>query len=476
MSALYRIGLLATTWAAAINSVISGTITGPSSSQSPYVVGSKPGVVTVSLLSVGDSVNSKPDGVTPYRMAGIPDGLGAFDNGDNTFTLLMNHEIASNRGVVRDHGFIGSFVSKWIVDKESLSILHGEDLIKELFQWSGGGFVLATRPISRLCSADLPEVTAFFNPVSGLGYEGMIFLNGEEAGNEGRAFAHLLDGRSFELPWLGKFSWENAVAHPETGEKTVVVGLDDSGSGQVYVYRGDKSSSIDPLAAAGLREGSLLGVKVEGLLKETDATAIIAAPFTVVDFGNVVNKTGAELETESNAAGVTAFNRPEDGAWDPKNPGDFYFVTTASFGGKSRLWRLRFNDPSNPAAGGIATVILNGTEGPKMMDNMTISKRGSIFIQEDVGNQPHLGRIWRYSIATGTLEIVAAHDANRFLPGSLNFLTADEESSGMIPMDDILGTGWYLADVQAHYNPGDTELVEGGQLIAIHFPSGLERK
>lgn len=43
-----------------------------------------PVVKTESILSVGDSVGG-------YRMVGIPDGLGAFDNGDNTFTLLMNH-------------------------------------------------------------------------------------------------------------------------------------------------------------------------------------------------------------------------------------------------------------------------------------------------------------------------------------------------------------------------------------------------
>ena len=53
------------------------SITGPSSSESPYLLPTKPGVVTMSVFSVGESVNFKPDGVTPYRMVGIPDGLGA---------------------------------------------------------------------------------------------------------------------------------------------------------------------------------------------------------------------------------------------------------------------------------------------------------------------------------------------------------------------------------------------------------------
>src|SRR5262245_55740551 len=90
--------------------VLANNITGPSSSQSPYLLRSQPGVVTVSLMSVGDSVNLKPDGVTPYRMVGIPDGLGAYDNGDGTFTLLMNHELTPDVGTTRAHGRIGAFV------------------------------------------------------------------------------------------------------------------------------------------------------------------------------------------------------------------------------------------------------------------------------------------------------------------------------------------------------------------------------
>src|SRR5262249_41576046 len=46
---------------------------------------------------------------------------------------------------------------------------------------------------------------------------------------------------------------------------------------------------------------------------------------------------------------------------------------------------------------------------------------------------------------------------------------ADEETSGVIDASDLLGPGWFLIDVQAHYLiPG--ELVEGGQLLAIQLP------
>jgi secreted PhoX family phosphatase len=203
-------------------------------------------------------------------------------------------------------------------------------------------------------------------------------------------------------------------------------------------------------------------------------------PFTAYNFGNVSAWTGAQLEAASKNGTtyrVTSFNRPEDGAWDPSNPNDFYFVTTAAFNGNSRLWKLHFNDPANPAAGGTAEILFTGPatttnpNGPKMMDNITINDRGQIVIQEDPGNQPYVAKIWRYDIATGTMEGVARHDPDRFTPGAAGFLTQDEESSGVIDASSILGEGWYLLDQQAHY-PTDAELVEGGQLLVLHIPPG----
>src|ERR687891_138818 len=125
MTKLVRHLLVVAALSGGITGALANDITGPSSSESPYLLRARPGVVTVSLLTVGDSVNLKPDGVTPYRMVGIPDGLGAFDNDDGTFTLLMNHEIPDTVGIAREHGFNGAFVSKWTVDKESLEVLHG---------------------------------------------------------------------------------------------------------------------------------------------------------------------------------------------------------------------------------------------------------------------------------------------------------------------------------------------------------------
>ncbi|MEG3437597.1 alkaline phosphatase PhoX [Pannus brasiliensis CCIBt3594] len=450
-------------------------VQGPSSSQTPYVLPTAPGAITKSILTVGDSVNLKPDGVTPYRMVGIPDGLGAFDNGDGTFTVLMNHELGATSGVPRAHGSTGAFVSKWVIDKSTLAVLNGSDLTQTVQLWNGNGFTPGTTSFARFCSGDLPAVSAFFNATSGLGTTARIYMNGEETGAEGRAFAHIVTGASagtsYELPYLGKFSWENSLANPFASDKTIVAGTDDSNGGQVYFYIGDKTNTGTEIDKAGLNGGNLYGISIAGITAETNTTSI--APntrFNLTNLGNVANTTGANLQTQSVAAGVTAFLRPEDGLWNPLNPNEFYFATTNAFNSPSRLWRLRFDNIADPTLGGVVEMLLDGTEGQRMLDNLGIDKYGNILLQEDVGNNAHIGKIWQYNIATDTLTPIAQHDPSRFLSGGANFLTQDEESSGIIDMEDILGPGWFLLDVQAHY-PISGELVEGGQLLALYNPS-----
>jgi hypothetical protein len=274
-------------------------------------------------------------------------------------------------------------------------------------------------------------------------------MNGEESGTEGRALAHVVTGdyagKSFDLPWLGRFSWENSVAKPGTGAKTVVAGLDDSGNGQVYFYIGDKTDAQNPVEAAGLTNGKLYGLKLAvgggQFLESNDSEVPAGTRFSLVDLGAVGTLTGAQLETLSNTGQVSGLQRPEDGSWDPTDARHFYFNTTASFTGISRLWQLTFDDPSDVTKGAV----------------------------EDVGGNDYLGGVWQIDPQTGKAVKVAEHDAGRFLPGAPGFLTRDEEASGVIPLKGILGEGWYLIDVQAHYGIAG-ELVEGGQLLAIKVP------
>ena len=135
-----------------------------------------------------------------------------------------------------------------------------------------------------------------------------------------------------------------------------------------------------------------------------------------------------------------------------------------------RLWRLRFDDIENPEKGGDIEILLRGEEGQGMLDNVTIDHHGRILIDEDPGNAGRIAKIWLYGIDTGEFIQVAEHNPKFFDPTILNnssFLTQDEESSGIIDAEDILGKGWFLLDVQVHSANSDTELVEGGQLLAL---------
>ncbi len=444
------------------------------SSQTSYLVPSAADVAFTPLLTTGDEVGG-------YALCGIPDGIGAYDNGDGTFTILLNHEFGNTSGVTRAHGSTGAFVSKWVVNKSDLTVVSGSDLIQHVKLWNGtsydtynAGNPSVSAAFGRFCSADLPAVSAFYNSATGLGTQERMFMNGEETGSEGRAFAHITTGpnagTSYELPALGKLSMENQVACPGSGDKTVVVGLDDSTPGQVYFYVGTKTNSGTEIEKAGLTNGRVYGVAVSGMLTETSGSIPTAGTaFTMIDLGDVTSLTGSALNTNSNNNGVSNFLRPEDGAWDPSNPNDFYFVTTNSFADPSRLWRLRLTDVTDPTLGGTIEAVLDGTEGYRMLDNITIDHYGHVLMVEDVGGNAHLGKIWQYTIDTDELKEVASHDATRFITGGANFLTQDEEATGVLDVQEILGAGKFLVAVQAHHSqPG--QLVEGGQMLTFYNP------
>ncbi|MBN8764461.1 MAG: hypothetical protein J0I63_15390 [Thiobacillus sp.] len=127
-------------------------------------------------------------------------------------TFFLNHELGATSGVARAHGATGAFVSQWTMHLNSKQIMAGEDLITQVKDWDNFNkqFVDTTgaTQFGRFCSADLPAKTAFHNPTTGRGFDGLIFMKGEEAGNEGRAYATIVSGdekgTSYQLPSLGR--------------------------------------------------------------------------------------------------------------------------------------------------------------------------------------------------------------------------------------------------------------------------------
>src|SRR5258705_5344328 len=328
-------------------------VQGPSSSQTPYLVPTAgTGVQITSIFTTGDSVNSAPDG-TPYRMLGTPDGLGAFLNDDfdeeseaegtaptGTFTVLMNHEFVAGLGnTTHAHGAVGgAFVSQWTIDRRTLEVRHGQDLIQQTSLWNSttSAYELGTTNFARFCSSTLPQRSAFYAKATKTGTKRRILMNGEENGALGRAFAHIATGpnagSSYELPRLGKLSFENAIPNPATGIKTLIAASDDfalPGGGEVYMYLGTKQNTGTEIDKAGLTNGSLYGIAVDGIPDEDRLTGIPSGTrFSMVNHGDVSSINGAQLQAMDDATNVTKFLRAEDGNWDPRNPRDYYFATT----------------------------------------------------------------------------------------------------------------------------------------------------
>ena len=395
--------------------------------------------------------------------------------------------------------------------RETLKVLTGQDLTpsgEKVHLWdpttSNYEPTGRTTQWQRLCSADLPAKSALFG--KGRGTHDRIFFDGEEVSdpNSARAWARIVTGphagEAWQLPRLGRMSYENVVACPHSKDKTVVLLTDDGDlstaatttgfPSEVYVYIGEKAKFGHPIQQAGFTNGDFYGVQVvlngAVVTEESDlfglgvtATGFIGkARFRLVNLGDVSNLTQRQIEDISIANNITRFRRPEDSAWDPrkgeKHRNDAYFVTTSDINTNCRLWRLRFDDVrKDPEKGGTIEILLHGDEGHRMLDNVTIDPFGRVVMDEDPGNNARVSKIWLYQIETGEFIQVAQHNPKFFDPTILNnsaFITQDEESSGIIDASDVLGDGWFLVDVQAHLvNANDPELVEGGQLLAMYI-------
>eukprot|EP00877_Chromochloris_zofingiensis_P006111 jgi/Chrzof1/1753/Cz10g19210.t1 len=499
--------------------------------QPSYFVPLQQGVQFYPIISAGEVA---PNG---YKMIGIPDGLGAYDNAiipeskgngrdddkgkgrdddrkrnnrgllndrddddrvknKDTFTVLMNHEIPRGLGVPRAHGAPGAFVSEWVLDKRNLAVYAGADLIRRVFFWVNGGWVPQTAyAFDRFCSADLPSQSAIYNPATGRGSRDLIFFNGEET-DGGRAWGHVatgaFKGNSYELVRMGRGSWENVVANPWTGDKTVVIGTSDGDDQRIVVYIGTKQNfGANPVERAGLNNGRLYSIQVQDPLWVPRNASLPLESITEPIQALQANYQALFISVEQPVPGPrtgSGFARPEDGAWDPNNKLDFYFQSTAAITNHTRLWLLRFTDDTFMS--GTIIMMVQGPNtppsaatqndlGPKMLDNLGISKTGDMVLQEDPGNNVILARMWRSKTGTKTAALIAQHN-----PAVFNTSTSgqDEESSGVITIERILNrAGMWLLDVQAHSLnrtsttftqpfPAGPEVLEGGQLLAMYMP------
>ncbi|KPJ95026.1 MAG: hypothetical protein AMJ53_03735 [Gammaproteobacteria bacterium SG8_11] len=487
------------------------------------------------LKSAGETASDDSD----YRMVGFGDGIGVYAEGDH-IVAVINHELKESQS--------GAFVSKWTLDKKTHQVINGEDLTKEVFFYKKNlpaeagmsGYEKLNQAVSRLCSADLPAQSALSYTENGntYGTQEKIFFSGEETNTSykppenrnGRAYAHMVSGEyagtSYELPAMGRMSFENIVLNPYSQKKTIAMLMDDAKNktyatawdelsdvekelikhnppSELYVYIGEKQTTGDhPLQRAGLTNGQVYGVRVSDSECAADDAKCRSTPnaeireewltgdqpiaFELRKIDVPINDEDGHLfQIETYKNGITQFLRLEDGAWDPR-PGhenEFYFLTTDQLDGNSRLFKLTFNDISQPEQGGVISILINGNPeyGDReetaliMMDNLTVDPWGRILIQEDPGSDPRLAKIWMYDISSGAIKEIAHHNPKYFDrdAGSEDFLTTNEESSGIVQAFDTLGEGWYLLNVQAHAKHQDKAIVQHGQFLKLYVPRDL---
>jgi len=465
-------------------------LSGPSSSDTPYVVAFPASTAVtdiISILTVGDSIDG-------YQFLGLPDGMGAFPAAKGTMSLFIDHEFtATASGVQHAHqpdGFAGgAFISGWNITTDL-----GDDFLRVN---SGSDSILSSAAISngsggslynfaRFCSGDIADTTAYLNTASGLGTPNRFFVCGEESGNTGRMMATDLNtGVAHQMTAFDASmgAWENGLGRPLESDTTVMIGLSDGGANRVFLYVGTKQATGTPAEQAGLMNGLSYGIQVQ----VRGANVAIETREFGLGAGTPIFSGTFVLAAGGTASGTT-FLRPEDGAWDPANPADFYFVTTdrmsTTSGGvpqshASRLYRLRFNDVNDVLAGGTIEALLDGTDVMEMGDNLCVftDLQGGtrVLVQEDSGNHPHSAKTLLYTVTNDSLEVILKSDPSRFgdigIPATSPF-NQDEENSGVFDARETLGLGWFVGNLQAHYALA-APLVEGGQLYAFFAPEAV---
>ena len=442
-----------------------------------------------------------------YRMVGIPDGLGAHPNGDGTSTLYMNHELNFNSmsepvvGGVQNRGAI---VSKWILDADGNPIAgrRAYDTVYDENTFVGPAAQTdnSTRAFARFCSGFLA------GPANG--FDRYIYMTNEEEAaaantfdSRGSSSVAIFDGEIHTLPKLGHYSKENSVVQPTQGARTVIFSTEDGPAtldNQLYMYVGTKDpSAASVLAKNGLDNGKLYvfrSLDADRNSERTFVTGSVTGKWVEIPGADAM--TDVALEAASDAINAMTFVRPEDGAFNPNNPNEFFFDTTGSSTGTAegvnelgRLYSLRLNpvDPIRPATLRIVynadLVVAAGGDIAISPDNMDASSQ-YLMINEDGTTESRLvmaskgrdGSVWRFDLTgrVGGLGVdvsTATRIAELDPPGRDGVPVGPGiwETSGIIDASLLFGSNTWLSDVQAHPPTAAPAAgtVEDGQLFLL---------
>jgi Alkaline phosphatase PhoX len=503
---------LVTAVAAAAAAATLATAGGASTAVKAYAVPIGSAYTVTPLFSADDKVPLL--GGAPgqqYRMVGIPDGLGAHANGDGTSTLYMNHELNNttlSEPVVGGPKNRGTYVSKWILDSDGDPVAgrraYDSVYTEDTLVGPAADTTNTTRPFARFCSGFLagPEN----------GFDRYIYLTNEEEGVAANTFdgrggvsVAIFDNQLHTLPGVGRFAKENTVVQRHQGTRAVIFSFEDGPAelqNQLYMYVGkkDRSANASVLERNGLVGGTLYVFRSNDPARNSERTFVTGTVTgSWVPIPGAEQMTDVELEAASDAANAMTFVRPEDGAFNPQNDNELFWVTTGSSSGVDngvnelgRLYSLRLH-PGNPLKDATLTIVYNadlvvaaGGDIAISPDNVDASDR-YLMINEDGTTESRLvmgargrdGSIWRFDLVKGPTGAVGVDASTATRVAELDPPGRDGipvgpgiwETSGIIDASSLLGADTWLSDVQAHPPSlppaGATVTVEDGQLFLL---------
>lgn len=471
--------------------------------------------VVVPILSVGDRVPLTSDPSKQFQMIGVPDGLGAFKAGGGNVELFINSEVAhtaTHEPVVGAPLYRGAFVSQILLNSRA-EVLSGQPAYNAIVdtaqnvEWPPAQVGNNTPAFVRFCSGTLAWRDA--------GFDRPIYLFGEENqtgtfdGKGGLALA-IIDHKLYTLPHLGHFQHENIPVRPHPVRETVLVLMEDNGTGlfnsQIYLYVAQKDFTP---GASSLARNGLIGGRFYVLVSTTPGVENEAAFQAGSISGRWQEITGVEsmnetqLEAASDAVHAFGLTKVEDGAWSKRDKNEYFFNSTGDTLNPAlspvgnhlgRTYRLNFNkdDITGPCTLSLLynadLVVAAGYDIAVTPDNLDVSKDyimvcedGTGFGRNVMASYQRDGVIWRYDLKNN----YAATPVVSLNPPGRDGLAVGPgvwETSGIIDTEHFYGRNSWLFVVQAH--PPTLapvpNTVEDGQLLLLlpvkHGSHGLSGK
>lgn len=315
-------------------------------------------------------------------------------------------------------------VIKLVVERSSFTVLSGQTLF-------------ASYVGSRLCSGTLATSGLSFGA---LGTSASIWFAGEEDRDPyNRAMAFAVDSGEFiPLVKAGRRKWEQVAPCPVAQALTLLILTDDTSPlGYVAMYLGTKTSIGTEFEKAGLTNGLTYGLFVEnwteGDQDPQNGTRFAFTSALNFDATTTTAQTGAALQS----ANATLFARPEDAHW-LRDGSSLFWIASGSAAGPCRLFRLTFDDISNPLAGGVVSVLAKQSSIP-YYDNLAIDATQEFVIAQTDGPSPSVIDSFRIS------------NGQKVRLGSMP-LPFSGEYTGVIDASAVFGERWFLSATQA--SPG----------------------